>query len=201
MVTVDSGEFPLLRNIDCNHEVSISKVLNKWSWVFKYDIPNGLNALADVIEDVYTYQVWDRYRLKNAGEFFEWIGVTGLNLDNPARLIATLRGGDSDQVKKQIGVKLYEVRREKVQELKTQDPTLTQQEIADQVGVSQQRVAQIIQEKTVITEKTCKPKREIKGYRITSYTKPETAAQKIIDIFGEEFSRQLLEQIKILLTK
>ena len=36
-------------------------------------------------------------------------------------------------------------------------------EIADQVGVSQQRVAQIIQEKTVITEKTCKPKRERKS--------------------------------------
>jgi predicted transcriptional regulator len=76
-------------------------------------------------------------------------------------------------------------------ELKTQDPTLTQQEIADQVGVSQQRVAQIIQEKTVRTEKTCKPKRAKLRYEITSYTKPETAAQKIIDTFGEEFAKNL----------
>jgi hypothetical protein len=76
-------------------------------------------------------------------------------------------------------------------ELKSQDPTLTQQEIADQVGVSQRRVGQILEEKTVITEKTSKPKRDVKGYRITSYTKPETAAQKIIDIFGEEFAKNL----------
>jgi predicted XRE-type DNA-binding protein len=78
-----------------------------------------------------------------------------------------------------------------VQEIKTQDPTLTQQEIADQVGVSQGRVAQILLEKTVRTEKTNNPKRVKLRYEITSYTKPETAAQKIIDIFGEEFAKNL----------
>jgi len=171
-VIIDSGQFPLLRNIDRKHQPNRSKVVGAWIHKFTYDIPDGLNNLADVIEDIYAFKMWEDYYMDTPQKFFEYIGLSDLNLEDPARLIATLRGNHGEDAKKKVlsEIKPYQMRRAQVQELKSQDPKLTQQEIADQVGVSRGRVTQILLEKTEYSEKTNNPKREIKQLRISSYT-------------------------------
>ncbi len=66
---------------------------------------------------------------------------------------------------------------------------LTQRAAAEVLGVSHDTIAKDCKRNIVITEKILqKPKRKVDGYRITQYTKPTTAAEKIIDKFGVEFS-------------
>ena len=59
---------------------------------------------------------------------------------------------------------------------------MTQQQAADVLGVSQQIVSQDLQRNIVYTPKVCKPPRKVIQYKISQYTKPETAAQKIRDV-------------------
>ena len=73
------------------------------------------------------------------------------------------------------------------------DVGMTQQAIADEVGISQKTVSNILSDKSVITEKLLK--REILRYTVSSYTKPETAAAKIRDKFGDEFATLLKEAL------
>ena len=88
------------------------------------------------------------------------------------------RGGQQE-IADQVGVARSRVSKILSQKtVRTEKRNNPKREIADQVGVSQRRVGQILEEKTVRTEKTSNPKRAKLRYEITSYTKPETAAQK-----------------------
>ena len=82
-------------------------------------------------------------------------------------------------------------RQEKAKELR--ESGKTQQQIAEELGVSQQTVSVDLSlpEKEVITLKTGKEPRKVIGYRITQYTKPETAARRIREVFGDEFAASL----------
>jgi len=51
-VTVDSGEFPLFRNIDASHQPSRSKVYTAWLKGFEDMVPSALDRLAEVVEVV-----------------------------------------------------------------------------------------------------------------------------------------------------
>ena len=74
----------------------------------------------------------------------------------------------------------------------------TQQEIAEELGVSQQTVSSDLSlpEKEVITPKAGKEPRTVIGYRITQYTKPETAARRIREVFGDDFADALAESLR-----
>lgn len=65
---------------------------------------------------------------------------------------------------------------------------MSQAAIAEKYGIAQQTVSDIVTGKQVMTGK---PKRERKVLQLSSGTKPETAAQKIRDTFGDEFADQL----------
>jgi len=107
-VTVDSGEFKLLRNIDIKHQPSRSKVVSEWIKAFDSEVPHALNALADVIEDVYAFPIiWQERRKSGPDEFFKSIGITGLNLEDPARLVKTLRG-EMGEEEKTVGCHITE---------------------------------------------------------------------------------------------
>ena len=73
---------------------------------------------------------------------------------------------------------------------------MTQREAAEVLGVNHDTIAKDCKRNIVITEKILqKPKRKVDGYRITQYTKPTTAAEKIIGKFGVEFSMDLADAI------
>ena len=66
----------------------------------------------------------------------------------------------------------------------------TQQQIANEVGLSRRRVGEVLAGKPVMTQKTAKP-RILSVYQINSGTKPETAAAKIVEKFGMGFAKSL----------
>jgi hypothetical protein len=68
-------------------------------------------------------------------------------------------------------------------------------EIAKDVGVAPNTVKNRCAINTVITAKVAHP-RNVIGYRITQYTKPETAADKIIEKFGADFAQQLADSLR-----
>ncbi len=193
-VTVDSGEFKLLRNINISHQPSRAKVVGEWITAFDSDVPRALNALADVIEDVYAFPViWQERRKNSPEEFFESIGITGLNLDDPARLIKTLRGDMGEDARAQAlgAVKLS--RAERIP--KSQEPGSLRKK-AEELGVSYETIRRdrALSQNRVITPKVDTPRKTV-GYRITEYTKPETAAEKIRAKFGPDFARQLKDAL------
>lgn len=185
-VSVDSGEFKLMRNVDIDHQPSRSGVYTAWIRAFSNNVPDAVNHLADVIEDVYAFELWKDNRLDTPEQFFERMGIFGLDLDEPARLIKELRKKKSSKRDEILR------RAEKVRELRDQNKT--QQAIADELGVSQPTIANDLSENGVYTPKTDKPRKVIQ-YKISQYTKPETAAEKIHAKFGPEFAQALKEAL------
>jgi len=193
-VTVDSGEFKLLRNININHQPSRSKVVGEWITAFDSEVPRALNALADVIEDVYAFPViWQERRKNSPEEFFESIGITGLNLEDPARLVKTLRGEMGSEAKAEAFATVKLSRAERITE--SQKPG-SLREKAEELGVSHTTVRRDreVEQNRVYTQK-CSTPRKVAQYKISQYTKPATAAEKICTTFGDEFAEALLEEL------
>lgn len=94
---------------------------------------------------------------------------------------------------KEIRSKREEIieRQAKARELREEGKT--QQEIAEELGVSQPTVHADLSEKPVITQKPDKEPRKWIQYTIRNTTKPETAARRIREVFGDEFADQLSE--------
>lgn len=90
-VMVDNGQFPLMRNVDVSHQPSRSRVYTAWSRAFNSQVPWVLNAIADVIEDVFRYELWKDNYLATPQELFNQLGLGRLNLEEPAKLIRALR--------------------------------------------------------------------------------------------------------------
>ena len=82
-------------------------------------------------------------------------------------------------------------RQEKAKELREEGKT--QREIAEELGVSVPTVKRDARgHKSGYNPKNDpKPPRKVIGYRITQYTKPETAARRIREVFGDEFAASL----------
>ncbi len=186
MVTVNSGEFPLMRNIDISKQPQRANVYNEWLKAFTSRVPWAINSLADVIEDIYTYELWKENRLSGPEEMLERFGIFGLNLEDPLKIIKELR-------KKNSPLKARLLKRNEEIKAKREEGK-TQQQIADEVGLSQNRVSEILSVKTVITEKADNP-RKVDGYRITTYTTPATAAMKIREKFGDAFADELAAEL------
>ncbi len=72
---------------------------------------------------------------------------------------------------------------------------LTQQQVAERLGVSRRTVSDDLARNTVYTEKPAKQKRKQIQYKINSGTKPSTAATKIIETFGVEFALSLAKEL------
>ena len=68
---------------------------------------------------------------------------------------------------------------------------MTQQQAAEVLGVDQKTISRDLGRNTVMTPKVSKPQRKRIIYQISQYTKPETAAQKIRDKFGDDFAAEL----------
>ena len=185
-VTIDSGQFPLMRNVDVGHQPSRAKVYTAWTTAFNYRVPDAVDHLADIVEDTYVYELWKDKYLATPEKFFERMGILGLDLENPAKLIKALRSKRSPTKAKFIA------RAEKAIALREQG--LTQQAIADELGVSQPTISDHLSGKRVQTQKADKAPRKVTQYTVTQYTTPETAALKIREKFGDEWAQKLVGQ-------
>lgn len=187
-VTIDSGEFPLIRNIDPKHQPSRSRVYAAWSKAFNSQVPWALNAVVDVIDDVYRFELWKDKRLETPQEFFDQIGLGELNLEEPARAIAAIRALPATATREDAVRATHEIRRETI--IKLDADGKNQCEIAAEVGVTQGRVSQVLA-KPARAEKTNKGPRVQIRVEIYSGTQPENAARRIREKFGEDYARVL----------
>jgi hypothetical protein len=187
MVTVNSGEFPLLRNIDATRQPNRAHVYNEWIKAFSDRVPWALESLANVVEDVMTYKVWEEYRLPGPAEYLERIGITGLNLEDPAKLIKALRGKDGNQIRRKL-----QARMERVTESKrlVEDEGMSLRGAAKVLEVHHQTVANDLSNNFGMPERLDTPRKRA-TYQIQSGTKPETAAEKIRSTFGPDFAQAL----------
>ncbi len=181
-VKIDSGKFPLMRDVDVKRQPERSKVYSAWIRAFSYSVPDAVEHLADIIEDVYAYELWKDNFLDTPEAFFERMGILGLNLDEPAKLIKELRKRRST-VKHRIieQAKEWAAKREAGESLR---------EIAAEAGVSKNTVMRRVSHKTGMPEKVGHPRTRT-TYQIQSGTKPETAAVKIRTTFGDDFALAL----------
>lgn len=185
-VKIDSGEFKLMRNIDIHHQPSRAAVYEQWTKAFNYAVPEAINNLADVIEDVYKYKLWEDKYLPGPKEFFERVGIFNLNLDDPARLIKELKDDPS---------KAEKILMRNLEETALISQGYSRQQRADILGVHRSTLWRDGCKKPVITEKMQHKPRKVIGYRITQYTKPETAAMRLREVFGDEWVSRLAHEI------
>ena len=193
-VSVDSGEFKLMRDVNVDHQPSRAKVYSEWIKAFQYQVPKAINHLADVIEDVFTYELWKDYYLDTPDQFFERIGIYGLDLENPSRLISDLRDKKSGKREE------IQARIKRVQEARKNGDGF--QAICDREGISlgtahSDAHSDAFSENSVYTKKTEKEPRRKKQFNITQYTKPTTAAQKIRATFGDEFAIEMMRAMQL----
>ena len=191
-VSVDSGEFKLMRDVNVDHQPSRAKVYSEWIKAFQYQVPKAINHLADVIEDVFTYELWKDYYLDTPDQFFERIGIYGLDLENPSRLISDLRDKKSGKREE------IQARIKRVQEARKNGDGF--QVICDREGISlgtahSDAHSDAFSENSWIPQKTEKEPRKRTQFVIRTSTNPTTAAKKIRATFGDEFAHQLAEAL------
>ena len=189
-VMVESGEFPLMRGIDVNHQPSRARIYTAWSRAFGSQVPWALNAVADVIEDVFRFELWKDKYLSTPQEFFDQIGLGRLNLDDPAALIRALREMPNGATPDQVNARVERMQREHEEWTSRREAGESLRDIAADEDVSPQTVMRRCSTNTVMTEKV-EHKRQRITYQITQYTKPETAALRIRETFGDDFALTL----------
>jgi hypothetical protein len=182
-VKIDSGKFPLMRDVDINRQPERSKVYSAWIRAFSYNVPAAVEHLADIIADVYAYRLWEDNYLDTPEAFFERMGILGLNLDTPAQLIRDLR-------ENRAGIKDRIIEEQKKQWAAKREAGESLREIAAEAGVAPNTVRNRCATKTVRTEKVAQTRR-LTRYEISHYTKPTTAAAKIRATFGDDFALAL----------
>lgn len=187
-VRIESGEFPLLRNVDATKQPNRARVYGDWISLIHYDLPKIVEHLPEVIEDVYAYEVWKDKYLDSPEQFFERIGLFGLDLKEPAKLIDELRKKGPSKKKREIIMRAQEAK-------KLRERGQTQQEIADELGVSQQTASRDLLKNSVRTEKMSKQLRSYSRYTINQGTDPTVAAQRIRAKFGEEYAQKLKKEL------
>jgi hypothetical protein len=182
-VKIDSGKFPLMRDVDVSRQPERSKVYSAWIRAFSYNVPAAVEHLADIITDVYAYRLWEDNYLDTPEAFFERMGILGLDLERPAKLIRDLRENKS-------GIREKIVERQQKEWAAKREEGASLREIAAEAGVAPQTVLNRVSNKTVRTEKVGQT-RTVTRYEISQYTKPTTAAAKIRATFGNDFALAL----------
>jgi hypothetical protein len=181
-VKIDSGKFPLMRDVDVSRQPERSKVYSAWIRAFSYNVPAAVEHLADIITDVYAYRLWEDNYLDTPEAFFERMGILGLDLERPAKLIRDLRENKS-------GIREKIVERQQKEWAAKREAGESLREIAAEAGVDPSTVLRRCT-KTVMTEKV-QQARTRTTYQISQYTKPTTAAAKIRATFGNDFALAL----------
>ena len=196
---IDSGEFKLLRSVDINHQPSRAKVVNEWLWAFDNSVPVAIENIADVIEDVFQYPIiWQERRKAGPIDFLESIGIIGLDLDKPAKLLKDLRNPKSI-VRLEMEKKMAE-RSEQARLARENPEGKTNAELAEDWNCSERTVRrrrnEVADTNSVRTKNlsTQEPRKRTR-IEISHYTKPTTAAQKIRATFGDDFAHQLAEAL------
>ena len=182
-VVIDSGDFPLLRNVDHTDQPTCADVYGQWLRIFSDNVPEAMAHLGDVIEDAIRFQLWDKVCRGGPKVMFERMGLFDLDLDAAKRALAKLKDASLSK----------EVMRAQAREMEAQGKTTN--EIAAAFGVTDRTIRNWKAEKNrVMTPKVSAARQRI-TYQVSNYTKPETAARKLREKFGAEWCQQLRKEL------
>ena len=195
-VVIDSGNSPSAVG---RTGKSLQTVISKW----QHKVSIGFNVSAEwlltILREVDEFEIWRAWGSPSRDAFIADVLMLNFDLVESAipEIIHRLHAGESFDLQKADGSKTRVMskseeiidRQTKAKELREEGKT--QREIAEELGVSQPTVHADLSENRVITEKPDKEPRKVIGYRITQYTKPETAARRIREVFGDEFAASL----------
>jgi predicted transcriptional regulator len=176
----------------------VSDVLLKytptWAKRATQDLYSVVGKLDEIERDsVYKFvgfESFEDYVVNGLGQAMWWV-------EGAREIVANDAAAEGDkaisvaEADKEIRSKREEIaaRQEKAKELREEGKT--QREIAEELGVSQRTVSDDLAEKNVRTQKPAKEPRQRIRYEISQYTKPETAARRIREVFGDEFAASL----------
>jgi DNA-binding CsgD family transcriptional regulator len=195
-VVIDSGNIPSAVG---RTGKSLQTVISKW----QHKVSIGFNVSAEwlltILREVDEFEIWRAWGSPSRDAFIADVLMLNFDLVESAipEIIHRLHAGESFDLQKADGSKTRVMskseeiidRQTKAKQLREEGKT--QREIAEELGVDQKTISRDLGKNTVITEKMPKEPRKVIGYRITQYTKPETAARRIRDIFGDEFANDL----------
>ena len=132
---------------------------------------------------------WDTVDIR-VEMFEEADGFDSTEAKTPFEIFTKLLGVNKDHPKwKTIKGRYYQSRTEMVRDMTNEG--MTQQEIAESMGISQPMVSKII-----TLDKNGYTPQERTQVNLSNYTKPETAAGKLVDKFGHEWCRDLVNALK-----
>ena len=189
MVTIRTGELTSAKDTPRDRW---RQLVNQWQRYSYLEFPDDCSKLKQMRDECVELGMWEELGYDSVEDFFG----DGLLLDYRAVDLACMAlavtSGDhpvgmDEAVEKG---RQREADYEKIKALAA-NTDMTQQAIADEVGKAQQTVSDVLTGKQVRTPKTGKPKRKVIRYEISQYTKPETAARRIREVFGEEFAESL----------
>lgn len=197
-VVIDSGNIPSAVG---RTGKSLQTVISKW----QHKVSIGFNVSAEwlltILREVDEFEIWRAWGSPSRDAFIADVLMLNFDLVESAipEIIHRLHAGESFDLQKADGSKTRVIsksdeiaqRQTKARELRGEGRT--QQEIAEELGVSRRTVCSDLDcaEKPVMTEKPAQQPRQRITYQITQYTKPETAARRIREVFGDEFANDL----------
>ena len=186
-VRIDSGELPMLHEIDLDKQPERDRVLTAWIRAFNEQTLQGVSRLREVLADIDAYPwVIAEDMMRTPEDFAERIGILAL-ADAESRDIIESWLKEAPKRKRAL-------RLQQASELHAKG--MSQRQIAEALGVSHQTIGRdVVVQKTSVHSKDGppeeKPKRKVVQYKISQYTKPETAARRIREVFGDEYALAL----------
>lgn len=159
-------------------------------------------AFKRMIDEARQYEAWRVIGYKSFAAFCE--GELNTSIEVVEDVLAGFRqlqeNGQSVEVTAADAAKVGKQQRyeRNLQIHADREAGMTQQAIAEKYDISRGRVAQVLLENPVMTEKTNKPRTRKKVYQLNESTDPQAAAEKLREKFGAEYCRNLARELTII---
>ncbi len=198
-VVIDSGEIPSAVGVSGSYE--LSRVVTKWQRVASGSFREDCSALKKIIHETDALRLWEKsiggFSYGTRDEFLRQKVLLDFDLTQRdfTEILSLIYGDDEGGASKIFSEKQHEMA-ERIPRVhyKYHVEGKTQQQVADELGVSQDTISKDLKRNTGMPEKVFKPRKRI-TYQIQDGTKPATAAQKIREKFGNDFADRLRQEL------
>lgn len=187
---IDSGDRPSAKGLTGG---DLDRCIGKWQKAVKSWHEEGTAWLLDILDEVDELRLWETYWdgfYPTREEFITKKLLVDFDFEEQAlpALLEKLRRGE-DITPELTKAEERHKRNEEIRRMREEG--MTQQAIAEKVGVTQGRVAQVLLEKPGNTEKLITPKPEL----IRVSRDPTRAASQIIAKYGPRYALELADAL------
>lgn len=189
-VVIDSGDRPSARGLTGGE---LDRCIGKWQKAVKSWHEEGTAWLLDILDEVDELRLWETYWdgfYPTREEFIAKKLLVNFDFEEQAlpALLDKLRRGE-DVTPELTKAEARHRRNEEIRRMR--EAGMTQQAIADEVGMKREAVRNILAQKEGNTEKVPNPKPEV----IRMSRDPSRAAQQIMLKYGPQYALQLADAL------